>query len=380
MNSVDPAPEENCARLLSLGIYAKLISLSRWRNRGSQESLTLITLLTKHAARNVPQGKAVFSSGGIMGAHFATADCNQPFIGLRAFDYGDREYFFGRDNELGSLESQASRNRFVAVVGRTGCGKSSLVGAGLRPRLENSSDHRWRWVETRPGDAPIRNVASALARLTGESDDLAEAWADRLERILSISSFGIGEALASISAREVSAAGRVLLHVDQFEELFRFVDPRSQMSLDPVTSAERRDEATMFVRLLLTAGKSLPLPIHVIVSMRADFIGHCAGFYGLPEAVGRSQFLVPDMRRDQRENAICKPVQLAGGRIDPGLVQRALNDTNDDPAQLSSLQYAMMRCWEHAYRRGRLEGDRRPHLTMDDYAKIGGVLGVDRAA
>jgi hypothetical protein len=130
----------------------------------------------------------------------------------------------------------------------------------------------------------------------------------------------------------------------------------------------------------LTARNSQPLPIYVIVSMRADFIGHCAGFYGLPEAVSRSQFLVPGMTRDQREDMICKPVQLAGGWIDPRLVQRALNDTNDDPAQLPSLQYAMMRCWERAYHRGMLEDARHPHLTMDDYVKVDGVLGVDRAA
>jgi hypothetical protein len=326
------------------------------------------------------RGKLVSALGDIMGTFRAAVGCDRPFVGLRPFAYGDRDYFFGRDDELDLLKQQVRQNRFVAVVGRPGCGKSSLVGAGLRTRIEKDSDHRWCWVETSPGNGPIRNLASALARLTGESGDLSEAWADRLERLLSNSSFGIEEALASISAREVSAAGRVLLFVDQFEELFRFVDPRSQMSLDRVTAAERRDETTTFVRLLLTARNSLPLPIHVIVSMRADFIGHCAGFYGLPEAVSRSQFLVPGMTRDQREDVICKPVQLAGGWIDPGLVQQALNDTNDDPAQLPSLQYAMMRCWERAYRRGMLEDARHPHLTMDDYVKVGGVLGLDCAA
>jgi energy-coupling factor transporter ATP-binding protein EcfA2 len=318
--------------------------------------------------------------GDIMGTFQATAGCERPFIGLRPFAHGDRDYFFGRDDELDLLEQRVRQNRFVAVVGRRGCGKSSLVGAGLRAGLEKDSHHRWCWVETSPGDAPIRNLASALARLTGDSGDLSEAWADRFERVLFNSSFGIGEALASISARQVSAAGRVLLFVDQFEELFRFVDPRSQVNLDPVMAADRRDEATTFVRLLLTARNSLPVPIHVIVSMRADFVGHCAGFYCLPEAVSRSQFLVPDMTRDQREDVIRKPVQLAGGWIDPGLVQRALNDTNDDPAQLPSLQYAMMRCWERAYRRSKLENARRPHLTMGDYSKVGGVLGVDCAA
>jgi energy-coupling factor transporter ATP-binding protein EcfA2 len=299
---------------------------------------------------------------------------------FRSFAYGDREYFFGRDDEIDLLKFQVSRNRFVAVLGRPGCGKSSLVNAGLRAGLETDARYRWSWVETRPGNAPIRNLASALACLTGETGDLSEAWADRFERVLSNSSFGIGEALALISAKDVSIAGRVLLFVDQFEELFRFVDPRSQMSLDTVMAADRRDEATTFVRLLLTAGHLLPLPIHVVVSMRANVIGHCAGFYGLPEAVGRNQFLLPNMTRDQRQDVICRPVQLAAGRIDPRLVQRVLNDTSDDPAQLSSLQYAMMQCWERAYRRGKLEDAHRLHLTMDDYVKVGGLACIDRAA
>jgi WD40 repeat protein len=82
---------------------------------------------------------------------------------------------------------------------------------------------------------------------------------------------------------------------------------------------------------------------------------------------------VPSMTRDQREDVIRKPIQLAGGEIDPGLVQRALNDTTEDPDQLPILQHAMMRCWEHASRRGEREVDRRPHLKIDDYTAIGGV-------
>ena len=302
-----------------------------------------------------------------------SAGFDRPFIGLRPFEYSDRKYFFGRDDELDVLELQVKQNRFVAVVGRSGCGKSSLISAGLRPRLEKVADHRWCWIEMRPGDAPIRELASGLAGLTGETGDLLEAWADRFERVLTKSSFGIGEALALIPALRESEGSRVLLFVDQFEELFRFANLRSESSLDPVTAAERRDEATKFVRLLLTAMKSPRLPIHIIVSMRSDFIGDCARFHGLPEAVSRSQFLVPDMTRDQREDVIRKPVQLAGGQIDPGLVQRALNDTNDDPDQLPNLQRAMMRCWERALHRGKQEVDRRPHLTIDDYTRPRGA-------
>ena len=91
------------------------------------------------------------------------------------------------------------------------------------------------------------------------------------------------------------------------------------------------------------------VPIHVVVTMRSDFIGDCARFHGLPQAVSESQFLVPGMTRDQREDVIRKPLELAGAEIDPDVVQRALNATNEEPDQLPILQHAMMRCWERAF-------------------------------
>jgi hypothetical protein len=289
------------------------------------------------------------------------AGLDRPCVGLRPFDYSDRTYFFGRDDELDVLELQVKQNHFVAVVGRAGCGKSSLISAGLRPRLEKVADHPWCWIEVRPSDAPIRELALDLAGLTGETGDRLETWGDRLEHVLTKSSFGIGEALALIPALQKSTDSRVLLLVDQFEELFRFANLGAERNLDPVTAAERRDEATKFVRLLLTATKSQRLPIHIIISIRSDFIGDCARFHGLPEAVSRSQFLVPDMTRDQREDVIRKSIHLAGSEIDPGLVQRVLNDTNA-PDQLPNLQRALMRCREHTLHRGRQDVNRRPHL------------------
>jgi hypothetical protein len=257
----------------------------------------------------------------------------------------------------------------VAVVGRAGCGKSSLISAGLRPRLEKVANDRWCWIEMRPGEAPIRELALGLAGLTGETGDLSEAWADRFERVLTKSSFAIGEALALIPALREPEGSRVLLFIDQFEELFRFANLASKASLDSATAAERRDEATKFVCLLLTATKSPRLPIHIIVSIRSDLIGDCARFHGLSEAVSRSPFLVPDMTRDQREAVIRKSIQLAGGQIDPVLVQRVLNDTNDDPDQLPNLQRALMRCWERALHPGNHDASRRPHLMIDVYTR-----------
>ncbi len=205
----------------------------------------MLTLLTQENVRTL-SGKACFGFGEmIMSSWGASAGFDRPFIGLRPFEYSDRKYFFGRDDELDVLEFQVKQDRFVAVVGRAGCGKSSLISAGLRPRLEKVADHRWCWIEVRPDEAPIRELALGLAGLTGETGDLSEAWADRFELLLTKSSFGIGKALALIPALRESEGSRVLLFLDQFEELFRFANVGSERILDPATAAERRDEATL---------------------------------------------------------------------------------------------------------------------------------------
>jgi WD40 repeat protein len=311
-----------------------------------------------------------------MGCETKFAHDEWPFIGLRPFEYKDREYFFGRKRELEILKPQVTQKPFVAVVGSSGSGKSSLIRAGLRPSLENAPD---RWIEMRPADSPVRQLARALAKLAGTAGDLAklsaktsdllQARADRFERVLTKSSVGLCEALKSI--RQQSEIGQVFLLVDQFEELFRFAKLRFE-GLDPTAAAERWDEATAFVQLLLAATTS-DVPLHVVVTMRSDFIGDCALFHGLPEAVSQSQFLVPGMTRDQREDVIREPLKLVEGQIDPDLVQSALNDTNDERDQLPILQHAMMRCWERAFRRRKQGRDDRPHLRMGDYRAVGGV-------
>jgi hypothetical protein len=330
------------------------------------------TMLSQNGGHARPHlGKKLISAlgDGIMSTFGAGSGCDSPFVGLRPFGYIDRKFFFGREKELDVLESQVKENRFVAVLGRTGAGKSSLVSAGLRSRLENDPDNQWCWVEARPADAPIRGLAVALASLTGETGDRGNAWVARIERVLTRSTFGIGESLALIPSSRKLQSHRVLLFIDQFEELFRFAGHIFEMDLDLKTGAARRDDAIRFVRLLLTATAFSRLPIHIIVGIRSDFAGECARFYGLPEAVSENQFLVPCMTRDQREDVIRRPIEVADGVIDADLVQQALNDTSDDPNQLPNLQRAMMGAWERAYFRDRMVATSRPHLTIDDYAR-----------
>jgi len=302
------------------------------------------------------------------------ASDERPFIGLRPFAYEDAAFFFGRDQQIAALQALLATHRLVSVVGSSGSGKSSLVRAGLLPRLGVPRGGGRAWIELRPGEAPIRHLAEALAghgatARPAADDDLAEARADRIEMLLLESSFGIREALPLMPDRGAQAP---VILVDQFEEIFRFTDLRRLRQEDPTLAAEQRDEAARFVQLLLTAVEDPDCPVSIILTMRSDFIGDCARFYGLSEAVSRSQYLVPGLTRDQRALAIRQPVEAAGGSIEPALVQRLLNDSSDDPDPLPILQHAMMRCWQRAA--GESAG--APHLSLQTYEAVGTIAGA----
>ncbi len=223
-----------------------------------------------------------------------------------------------------------------------------------------------------PGEAPIRRLARAISSLRDCKDELSEAWNERIEVCLRNSKFGIPEAISLLP--EAARSGHIIIIVDQFEELFRFANLRTDFSSPSVEASLKRDEATAFVRLLLAADSVDSIRVHVLITMRSDFIGDCAHFHELPETLTRRQFLVPGLTRDQRAMAITCPIEKANADIDPELVQRLLNDTNEDPDQLPIVQHVMMRCWQSAVERA--GGSRRVRPDADDYAKIGGVANA----
>ena len=137
------------------------------------------------------------------------------------------------------------------------------------------------------------------------------------------------------SAR-VEPGTNLLVVVDQFEELFRF---RQQ-------GVDSEEAADAFVNLLLTASEQTECPIYVTITMRSDYLGDCSEIPGLAEAVNEGEYLIPRLLRDQKRDAIEKPIGVGGAKISPLLVQRLLNDVGDDPDQLPVLQHALMRMWD----------------------------------
>ncbi len=293
-----------------------------------------------------------------------------PYPGLRPFDRHETDIFFGREEHTDQLIDQLRKGdeadaRFLAVVGRSGSGKSSLVHTGLLAGLETGflakAGVHWRIAKLRPGNHPFDKLAEALladialkkeylSRLP-EQTESAEATAF-LKASLRRGSLGIYDVLQDTSLPEHT---NLLILVDQFEELFRHFSYH----------AGKQEEVAAFVALLLEGCKHPN--VYVVITMRSDFMGDCTQFYGLPEAINRGLFLTPRLTREQLRAAIEGPARVFDDDVEPALVNRLLNDMGDDPDQLPLMQHALMLMWRQA----RTEMPEKAILDLKHYQKIG---------
>lgn len=295
-----------------------------------------------------------------------------PFPGLRPFRPDEDNLFFGREGQSEAIVRRLRENRFVAVVGVSGSGKSSLIRAGLMAFLDRGymqgAGTRWRVAIFRPGGNPLGNLACNLndpAVLGAPGLSPEEAANDAILAEVTLRRSGLG-LIEAVRLARLPPEDQVLVIVDQFEELFRFADTPGTL--------RNEDDAAAFVRLLLEATRQSELPIYVVITMRSEFIGDCARFRDLPEAVTAGLYLIPRLTRDQRRDVIVRPIQLADASIAPRLVNRLLNDCGDDPGQLPLLQHALMRTWEYWAARPRPSGPRSSDpIDLDDYLAIGAM-------
>jgi tetratricopeptide (TPR) repeat protein len=322
----------------------------------------------------------------------SVGEVTRPFPGLRPFDYREHAFYFGRTDQIYALYRLLDANRFVAVVGSSGSGKSSLVFAGLHPLLDKDTAQRggrhWVWSQMSPKDAPINGLIDLvhdLARqfqpeLQGDPASL-ESQRGRIAYLISLSSQGLVNALSEIEGLKDKT---LVLVVDQFEELFRYA--KSSQAQNTIKDSIHREEAVLFVQLLLAASRDSGCNARIVLTMRSDFIGDCANFRGLPEAVSQTQFLVPGLSREQFEEVIRQPVKLCGSTIRSNLVERLLNDIIGETDQLPVLQHCLLRLWETAGQQhdagdvqapaGSTEPPSARHITVEHYNAIGQIAGA----
>ncbi|MGK0186692.1 MAG: WD40 repeat protein/energy-coupling factor transporter ATP-binding protein EcfA2 [Verrucomicrobiales bacterium] len=285
-----------------------------------------------------------------------------PFPGLRPFRMDETHLFFGREEQTEELLQRLRDHRFLAVVGTSGSGKSSLVRAGLLPELYGGTmldaGFQWEVAMMRPGGNPLTQLAEALVDADLYDRD-RDATVHETRATLSRSGLGLVEA---VRQSDIDTGSNLLVVVDQFEELLRFRG----------SSATNLEEASDFVELLLRAAQQSDLPIYIVLTMRSDYLGDCSEFPGLAEAVNGGEYLIPRLSRQQRRRAIEGPVRVGGGAMAPRLLQTLLNDVGDNPDHLPVLQHALMRTWEE------WEQDQSEDEPIDlrHYQAVGGMAAA----
>jgi formylglycine-generating enzyme required for sulfatase activity len=277
-----------------------------------------------------------------------------PYKGLQYFDTTDAALFFGRERLTAELVAYLCSHRFLAVVGASGSGKSSLVRAGVVPALQRGQtlqdgvlppdgSTRWHYCIMTPTAHPLEELA---AKLTHDSESVT-ATATLLD--------DLGKDARSLHLfvrRLVASDNRLLLVVDQFEELFT-------LCRDP-------GERKAFVDNLLTVAVDDGVTT-VVITLRADFYAHCFAFDNLRAALEGYQKNIGLMNQDELRQAIELPAQQEGWDFESGLVDLLLHDVGDEPGALPLLSHALLETWKR--RRGRT-------LTLAGYVESGRVQGA----
>lgn len=288
-----------------------------------------------------------------------------PFPGLRPFSIEDSHLFFGREGQIDEILQKLYDHRSVSVIGYSGSGKSSLMYCGVIPVLYGGfmtkAGPHWKVIITRPGTAPIDNLTNDALNFLIKEGRINEADRQSHKAIISSTLRSGSDGLIQLTKYlQTHPSENVFFFIDQFEELFRFKELGNDENINEVTS---------YVNLLLSTVAQQVIPAFVALSMRSDFIGECASISGLTQMINDSNYLVPQMSRDQKRVAIEGPVAVGGGKISQRLVKRLLNDIGDNQDQLPILQHALMRTWDYWI------ANREPSEPMDirHYNAIGRI-------
>ena len=275
---------------------------------------------------------------------------DNPYKGLQAFQEVDAPNFFGREalveRVLVRLSEIREMTRFLAVVGPSGSGKSSVVQAGLIPALRQgklSSFQQGLIAQITPGSHPLEELEIALLRLAPNPPNSLLPQLREDER-------GLLRAVRRVLPDDNS---QLLLVIDQFEEVFTLV--------------ENPDERQQFLALLHAAVTDDRSPLHIVITLRADFYDRPLLYSGFGELIRQRTEVVLPLTVSELEQAISRPAAKAGVTLESGLAMAIVREADQQPGELPLLQYALTELFESG------QGSA---MTLEAYQAIGGLLGA----
>jgi tetratricopeptide (TPR) repeat protein len=278
-----------------------------------------------------------------------------PYQGLQYFDEKDADRFFGREALVAKIVGRLANTRFLAIIGASGSGKSSVVRAGVIPGLrrgERMADGSMPPTNSGQWDVrlltPTAHPLDALAACLTLDTDSIKATADIRSELARDS-----QTLTSAARRLLSQSGRknLLMVIDQFEEVF--------------SQCRQTEERQAFIDNLLHAVDPSDLqPITILVTLRADYYAQLSLHDHLRELVSQNQEFIGAMNRDELTRAILLPAALGNWKVQEGLVDVMFDDLGNEPGALPLLSHALLETWKR--RRGRV-------LTLSGYIASGGV-------
>jgi WD40 repeat protein/class 3 adenylate cyclase len=333
----DTLAEMRTRQALQLALQREQLDLQR-------QQLVKTNLILQRQQEGAPMAVTAI---GLEVEDLPPADLPCPYKGLAAYEAQDAEYFFGREELVAELTARLAGTRFLAVVGPSGSGKSSVVRAGLLPAiwadaLPGSKD--WQTLVLTPGAHPLEELALRVSLLQGiaPSSLLTALKSDPQALDLAVKQALVDE------PDDV----QLLLVVDQFEEVFALCRDE----------AERR----RFIDALVCAVEADEGRTVIVLTIRADFYGRCADYPVLATKL-QDSLLVGPLGVEELRQAIERPAERVGLRLEPGLADLIMGDVADEPGALPLMSHALMETWGR--RRGRM-------LTLSGYTESGGVAGA----
>ncbi|MCG8416569.1 MAG: serine/threonine protein kinase, partial [Proteobacteria bacterium] len=284
-----------------------------------------------------------------------------PYAGVAAFQEADAARFFGRERDSVSLMTRLRHHRMIAVVGPSGAGKSSFIRAGVIPALKRSGP-RWEAFIVRPGREPLLALANVLLEIasnhSGEpgAADPGQSDADRQTAHVATLRRQPGYLGAALRRRSGQRQARILLFVDQFEELY--------------TLGADRQTRTAFVGALEGVADDVSSPLRVVLSLRSDFLDRVTEDRGFSSELSEGLWLLPPMGRDEQRQALTLPLEATGYRFESDdMIEAALDALELTRSPLPLLQFTAAHLWDARDRKRRL-------ITEDSYSELGGVAGT----